>query len=134
MGWSMQSKKIIIDSDLPIIMRDDMMLRADIYRPDTEYRQLATLCRLPYNKEDPLMHLEGILPYQALEARLAIVFQDTCSRYQSDGTFYPFIHEGQDGYNTVEWITRQCRASSSAAPTGETAECRLTMRSKGAGW
>ena len=55
----MQSKKIIIDSDLPIIMRDDMMLRADIYHPDTEYRQLATLCRLPYNKEDPLMHLVG---------------------------------------------------------------------------
>ena len=58
MGWSMQSKKIIIDSDLPIRMRDDTVLRADIYRPEDDNCHPAILCRLPYNKEDPLMHLE----------------------------------------------------------------------------
>ena len=134
MSSSVQKKRIIINMDLPIIMLDDMVLREDIYRPDTKYRQPATLCRLPYNKENPLMNLEGILPLWALEAGFAIVFQDTRGRYQSDGTSYPFIHEGQDGYNTVEWITSQCGANTTAAATGETAECRLTTRSKHAGW
>jgi predicted acyl esterase len=50
------------------------------------------------------MHLEGILPHWALEAGFAIVFQDARRRYQSDGKFYPFIHEGRDGYDTVEWV------------------------------
>jgi len=107
MGWLMQPKKIIIERDVPIRMRDDTVLRADIYRPEDDNCHPEILCRLPYNKEDPLMHLEGILPLRALDAGFAIVYQDTRGRYQSDGTFYPFIHEGQDGYDTVEWVASQ---------------------------
>jgi len=103
----MQPKKIIIERDVPIRMRDNTVLRADIYRPEDDNCHPAVLCRLPYNKEDPLMHLEGILPLRALDAGFAIVYQDTRGRFQSDGTFYPFIHEGQDGYDTVEWVASQ---------------------------
>jgi len=114
----MQSKKIIIERDVPIRMRDDTVLRADIYRPEDDNCHPAILCRLPYNKEDPLMHLEGILPLRALDAGFAIVYQDTRGRYQSDGTFYPFIHEGQDGYDTVEWVASQPWSSGAVGMTG----------------
>jgi len=128
MSSSVQIKRIIIDSDLLLIMRDDTVLRADIYRSDTEYRQPTTLCRLLYNKEDPLMHLEGILPFRALEAGFAIVFQDKHGRNQSDGTFYPFIHEGRMVMIRQKRISSRCGASPTTVSTGETAECRLTKR------
>ena len=113
-----QQKRIIIERDVPIRMRDDTVTRADIYRPDSHIRHPAILCRLPYNKEDPLMHLEGILPFRALDAGFAIVFQDTRGRYQSEGSFYPFIHEGQDGYDTVEWVASQPWCSGAVGMTG----------------
>jgi putative CocE/NonD family hydrolase len=64
------------------------------------------------------MHLEGILPLRALDAGFALVYQDTRGRYQSDGTFYPFIHEGQDGYDTVEWVASQPWCSGAVGMTG----------------
>jgi putative CocE/NonD family hydrolase len=114
----MQSKKIIIERDVPIRMRDNTVLRADIYRPETDIRQPAILCRLPYNKVDPLMHLEGVLPFRAIDSGFAIVYQDTRGRYQSDGAFYPFIYEGQDGYDTVEWVASQPWCSGAVGMTG----------------
>ncbi len=32
-----------------------------------------------------------------------VVCQDTRGRYQSEGEFYPFKYEAQDGYDTVQW-------------------------------
>jgi len=36
-----------------------------------------------------------------------VVLQDCRGRYNSEGTFYLDINEGQDGYDTVEWAARQ---------------------------
>ncbi len=33
--------------------------------------------------------------------------QDVRGRYQSEGSFYPFAHEGPDGYDAVEWLAEQ---------------------------
>ena len=32
-----------------------------------------------------------------------VVVQDTRGRYTSDGEFYPFLNEAEDGYDTIEW-------------------------------
>ena len=32
-----------------------------------------------------------------------MVVQDTRGRWGSDGVFTPFVHEGEDGYDAVEW-------------------------------
>ena len=32
-----------------------------------------------------------------------VVIQDVRGRYTSDGEWYPFKHESEDGYDTVEW-------------------------------
>ena len=64
------------------------------------------------------MHLESILPFRALDAGFAIVYQDTRGRYQSGGSFYPFLHEGQDGYDTVEWVAHQTWCTGAVGMTG----------------
>ena len=32
-----------------------------------------------------------------------VIAQDTRGRWRSEGDFYPFVHEAEDGYDTVEW-------------------------------
>ena len=32
-----------------------------------------------------------------------VILQDTRGRFDSEGEFYPFRHEANDGYDTVEW-------------------------------
>jgi putative CocE/NonD family hydrolase len=99
--------RILVDRNVPIPMRDGVRLKADIYRPDTPQPLPVILCRLPYNKDDPYMQIEAVNPIRAAEAGYAVVYQDTRGRYQSEGQFYPFRHEGQDGFDTIEWIARQ---------------------------
>ena len=45
---------------------------------------------------------------QRAAARGYVVFlQDVRGRYTSDGEWYPFLHESEDGYDTVEWVAAQ---------------------------
>ena len=37
----------------------------------------------------------------------AVVIQDTRGRFASEGQFYPFLNEMDDGYDTVEWCASQ---------------------------
>jgi putative CocE/NonD family hydrolase len=36
-----------------------------------------------------------------------VVLQDTRGRYGSQGVFYPFVHESEDGATTLDWIGKQ---------------------------
>jgi len=79
-------------------MRDGVTLRADIYRPNVEGKFPVLLTRTPYDKT-------WSMPFARLAARrgyVAIV-QDVRGRFASEGEWYPFQNESQDGYDTVEW-------------------------------
>lgn len=99
--------RILIERNLPMPMRDGTVLRADVWRPDSSTPVPAILVRLPYNKDDALMCVEAIDAVQAAEAGIAVVFQDTRGRFRSAGEFYPFVHEGLDGFDSVEWVAAQ---------------------------
>ncbi|HYK91389.1 MAG TPA: CocE/NonD family hydrolase [Acidobacteriota bacterium] len=79
-------------------MRDGVSLRADIYRPKAEGKFPVLLQRTPYNKAGGFeFGLRGA-------ARgYVVIFQDVRGRYSSEGEWYPFKHESDDGYDTVEW-------------------------------
>ena len=32
-----------------------------------------------------------------------VIVQDVRGRFKSEGDFFPFLHEAEDGYDTVEW-------------------------------
>jgi hypothetical protein len=78
-------------------MRDGVMLVADIYRPSAPGKFPVLLERTPYNRQDP-----GTGIFLASHGYV-VVLQDTRGRYASEGEFYPFRYESQDGYDTVEW-------------------------------
>ena len=43
--------KLLIEKDVEIPMRDGVILRADLYRPDDEKKHPALVFRSPYEKE-----------------------------------------------------------------------------------
>ena len=100
------TKSIRIDRDVPMKTRDGITLRADIYRPDDKDKHPAILTRSPYNKL--LSGTSDYLPaVDAAFAGYAFVVQDTRGRFASEGQFFPGGPEGQDGYDTVEWIASE---------------------------
>jgi putative CocE/NonD family hydrolase len=96
-------KTVIVERNVEAKMRDGVILRADVYRPDTEEQLPVLLQRTPYGKEfsNPAFAL------MAAERGYAVVIQDTRGRWASDGDGYPFIHEIEDGYDAVEWAAHQ---------------------------
>ena len=112
------SNRVLIELNVPVPMRDGTVLKADVYRPDTDAPVPAIVSRLPYDKSVLLMQTYGIDAIRAAAAGFAVVYQDTRGRYQSEGEFYPFVHEGQDGYDTVEWVAAQPWCSSAVGMTG----------------
>ncbi|MBL0171743.1 MAG: CocE/NonD family hydrolase [Gemmatimonadaceae bacterium] len=91
---------VLVEKNLAATMRDGVVLRADVYRPDTPGRHSALLQRTPYSK-NPTQ--ENPAYRRLAEAGFVVVVQDTRGRYMSDGVAVPH-DEGADGYDTVEWV------------------------------
>jgi putative CocE/NonD family hydrolase len=97
-GWAAQPYPVVIEHNVPVRMRDGVTLRADIYRPDAPGKFPVLLERTPYNKANEIE-----TGYLAARRGYVTVIEDCRGRYASEGEWYPFKHESQDGYDTVEW-------------------------------
>jgi uncharacterized protein len=86
-----------------IKMRDGVDLVADIVRPADAAKHPVILERTPYGREI-MSQLEG--EWWARRGYVHIV-QDVRGRNDSDGEWKPFVHERQDGYDTIDWIAKQ---------------------------
>lgn len=93
-----QSYRVIIRQNVPVRMRDGVILRADIYRPDAPGKFPVLLQRTPYNKANEVETADRDAAHG-----YDVVIQDCRGRYASSGEWYPFKHESADGYDTVEW-------------------------------
>jgi uncharacterized protein len=96
-----QSYAVATEYEVEATMRDGVVLRADIYRPKSEGTFPVLLERTPYNKS---RSASFALP--AAARGYVVVVQDVRGRYMSDGEWYPFKNESNDGYDTVEWAAK----------------------------
>ena len=96
-----------VERDLAIPMRDGVVLRADLYRPEDGAPVPAIVNRTPYDRSSPLIQLAAIEPERAVAAGFALVCQDVRGRYASEGEFYTFFSDGRDTFDTVEWTAAQ---------------------------
>ncbi|HET9995194.1 MAG TPA: CocE/NonD family hydrolase [Candidatus Acidoferrum sp.] len=90
--------EVAVERDVEAKMRDGVTLRADIYRPKAEGKFPVLLVRTPYDK----MGAMGF-GLKAAARGYVVVEQDVRGRFASEGEWYPFKNESQDGYDTVEW-------------------------------
>lgn len=96
-----------VERDVPIAARDGVILCADVYRPDGDRKVPAILSRTPYDRSVAMTPLAAIDPERLAEAGLALVCQDVRGQHSSAGEFYPFVAEGPDGYDSIQWIAAQ---------------------------
>ena len=92
------STQIAVQRGVAMTTRDGVTLRADIYRPGAEGKYPVLLTRTPYNKD-------ATARFGQLGAArgFMVVVQDVRGRFTSEGEWYPFRHETDDGYDTIEW-------------------------------
>jgi len=97
---------IVVERDLPVRMRDGVVLYADVYRPAETGRFPALLMRTPYNKEGATQSGRQALTISAVRRGYVVVVQDTRGQYKSEGRFVPYAQEVPDGHDTIEWVAR----------------------------
>lgn len=99
--------EVTVQLDVPALMRDGTVLRANVYRPPGAGPWPTLLMRTPYSKDRQVMDVwSGLDPLQAARRGFLVVTQDVRGRFASDGEWEPFLFERQDGFDTVEWAAR----------------------------
>jgi len=104
---SAPSYEALTERNVMVPLRDGVRLATDIYFPAVNGERVegefpVVLTRTPYDKAN----LAATGKYYAERGYVAAM-QDVRGRYESEGTFYPFAHEGPDGYDVVEWLAAQ---------------------------
>ncbi len=84
-------------------LSDGVVLRSDHYYGADDKPKPTLLMRQPYGRE---ITSTVVCAHLAWFARRGynVVIQDVRGRGGSEGTFYPFRHEGRDGAETIAWL------------------------------
>jgi putative CocE/NonD family hydrolase len=94
---------IKVEPNIPLMLRDGTITYVDVYRPDADGAFPALLQRTPYDKT-VARSLDAV---RAAMRGYAVLIQDVRGRHSSDGEFYTFVNEADDGYDSVEWAAAQ---------------------------
>ena len=97
-----------VKTTVMVPMRDGVRLSTDVYVPAragaaARERFPVLLVRTPYNKTGGTgKQAEALAP-----RGYVVLAQDVRGRFASEGEFYPFVNEGLDGYDAIEWAAAQ---------------------------
>jgi uncharacterized protein len=105
---------ILTASDVMVAMRDGARLATDIHRPAREGMAVegsfpTILARTSYDKTSARLWVEPFVRYFTPRGYVVVV-QDIRGRYRSEGDDYRHIFnplEGEDGFDTIEWVAAQ---------------------------
>lgn len=93
-----------IEWDVRVKMRDGVELSTDLYLPDVGHKVPAIILRTPYGKNES-KSIDNA-NYFASNG-YAVLYQDVRGRGDSDGKFRPYFNDSKDGYDTIEWASKQ---------------------------
>ena len=97
---------VTVERNVACRVRDGITLYADIYSPAEGGPHPILLMREPYDKNTGQTG-SGYAHASWWAARgYVTVVQDCRGRFRSEGDWYPFVHEADDGYDAVEWAAR----------------------------
>jgi uncharacterized protein len=100
-----------------VVTADGTPLATDVYLPGHPGRVPAVMARTPYGKSSNPVWFPAIGRLFA-DNGMAFVAQDTRGHNESGGQLSPF-DEVQDGWDTLDWISRQVWSNGSTAVFGE---------------
>ncbi len=102
-------KKIRLEKTVLVPMRDGVRLATDIYSPVGVDGPLpVVLIRLPYNKNRYLgLRNPGSDAHYFAGHGYHVVVQDMRGRFESEGDYVILKNDREDGYDAVDWISKQ---------------------------
>lgn len=108
--------KVKMMCDVRVPMRDGVTLSTDIFLPDVDYPTPVILVRTPYGNNS-----EGEVSqaFYFASCGYVVAVQDVRGRHDSDGEWYPFKNEAQDGYDTHEWLGVQSWCDGNVGMVGD---------------
>ena len=89
---------VTFERNVAMQTRDGVTLYADIFRPKADGQFPVLLQRTPYDKNNGVS-----VGLQGAARGYIMIIQDVRGRYTSEGEWYVFKHESEDGYDAVEW-------------------------------
>jgi uncharacterized protein len=89
---------VTFERNVAMKTRNGVTLYADIFRPKADGQFPVLLQRTPYDKNNGVSF--GL---QGAARGYVMIMQDVRGRYTSEGEWYVFKHESEDGYDAVEW-------------------------------
>ncbi|HEU5015549.1 MAG TPA: CocE/NonD family hydrolase [Roseiflexaceae bacterium] len=95
--------KIAVRRNLRVPMPDGVELAADHYAPQSAAGFPTILIRTPYSRGG----LNALIARLFAERGYNVVAQDVRGRFDSQGMWEPYVHEGMDGAATLDWIAQQ---------------------------
>jgi uncharacterized protein len=95
-----QTYEVLVQRGVPMTTRDGVRLFADVYHPKSDDKFPVVLIRTPYDKS---VGWTVAGAFKIAPRGYVVVIQDVRGRYTSEGEWYPFRHEQNDGYDAVEW-------------------------------
>ncbi|WFE47371.1 CocE/NonD family hydrolase [Verrucosispora sp. WMMD1129] len=97
-----RTRRVTVTRDIALRVRDGVILRTDHYAPDLPAAP-TVLIRTPYGRAGPMR----LLCRLAAEQGFHVVIQSCRGTGGSGGEFEPFVHERDDGLDTLDWLRRQ---------------------------
>ena len=106
---------IVVEKNVMVPMRDGVRLAMDIYRPTIDGQPVqeplpTILGRTSYDKRWRHLWIDPVANYFTPK-RYVVAIQDLRGRGRSEGVGQYFhtanVHEGEDGYDTIEWVASQ---------------------------
>ena len=110
-----QTYAVITQNGVAMKTRDAVTLFSDIYRPKADGKFPVILMRTPYDKSVGWAASPG---YQIAAHGYVFIIQDVRGRYTSEGEWYTFRHESEDGYDAVEWAAALPYSNGKVGMTG----------------
>lgn len=123
----------VIDQKVMMPMRDGIRLATDIYRPKGASKVPIIFSKTPYNfnswgdGEQKMSGYNGA--YEAVKRGYAYVVQNERGRYFSEGEWDILGTPTTDGYDALEWMSKQTWSNGKIAPIGcsSTAEWQMAV-------
>lgn len=127
-GYKQLECDIIMERDVPVVLRDEVTIYIDIFRPNDNEKHPAIMAKSPYGKEigsqwlddtpnhaeipmedtSGLQKFEGPDPSYWCNHGYAIINPDVRGAYKSEGVILFFGSDyGRDGEDIIEWAATQ---------------------------
>ncbi len=130
------SEIAVVDQKIMMPMRDGIRLATDIFRPKTEGKVPVILSRTPYNFNgygDGQARNMYTAAYEAVKRGYAYVIQNERGRFFSEGEWDILGTPLTDGYDAIDWLSKQNWSNGSVGLIGcsSTAEWQMAVAAMG---